>query len=175
MSAIDVTASNGSNGANGVAAAQSGGQGNPGQSAIANNPGSLDDSNTSFAIGGNGGTGGNGQAAVYNAALQTYLSQGGAAGMGGTGGGAVRWGGDDVGRVAVDGEEVARAVGGNTAGHPKRLLAWLANHAAQRNRPLKAGDFITTGSHTGLHIAPLRAPVIARFAGLGESQLTLVG
>jgi len=77
-------------------------------------------------------------------------------------------------RLSIDGREIAKAVGGNAAGHPKRLLAWLANHAAQRGRMLKAGDFVTTGTHTGLSIAPPRAPVIARFTGLGEAQLTLV-
>jgi 2-keto-4-pentenoate hydratase len=78
-------------------------------------------------------------------------------------------------QLVIDGTVAAKAVGGNTAGHPKRLVAWLANHLAQRGRPLTAGTFITTGSHTGLCFAPLRAPVIARFTGLGEAQLTLVG
>ncbi|HYL49987.1 MAG TPA: 2-keto-4-pentenoate hydratase [Stellaceae bacterium] len=78
-------------------------------------------------------------------------------------------------QLVIDGMVAAKAVGGNTAGHPKRLVAWLANHLMQRGRPLTAGTFITTGSHTGLCIAPLRAPVIARFTGLGEAQLTLVG
>ncbi|MGH7013353.1 MAG: 2-keto-4-pentenoate hydratase [Stellaceae bacterium] len=78
-------------------------------------------------------------------------------------------------QLVIDGAVAAKAVGGNAAGYPKRLVAWLANHLAQRGRPLLAGTFITTGSHTGLCIAPLRAPVIARFAGLGEAQLTLVG
>ena len=78
-------------------------------------------------------------------------------------------------RLVIDGQEAAKAVGGNAAGHPKRLVAWLANHLAQRGRPLVVGMFVTTGSHTGLHVAPLRAPVVARFTGLGEAQLTLVG
>lgn len=78
-------------------------------------------------------------------------------------------------RLVIDGEEAAKAVGGNAAGHPKRLVAWLANHVARRGRPLTAGILVTTGSHTGLHVAPLRAPVVARFTGLGEAQLTLVG
>jgi 2-keto-4-pentenoate hydratase len=78
-------------------------------------------------------------------------------------------------RLVIDGAEVGRAVGGNAAGHPKRLLTWLANHLAQRGRPLATGTFVTTGSHTGLHVAPLRALVLARFSGLGESRLTLVG
>jgi 2-keto-4-pentenoate hydratase len=32
---------------------------------------------------------------------------------------------------------------------------------------------VTTGSHTGITIAPLGARVTARFAGLGESVLDL--
>jgi 2-keto-4-pentenoate hydratase len=75
--------------------------------------------------------------------------------------------------LLVDGESAARAVGGNPAGHPRRLLAWLANHCAQRGRPLAAGQIVTTGSHTGLVIAPPGARVTARFAGLGEASLSL--
>jgi len=75
--------------------------------------------------------------------------------------------------LLLGGREAAHAVGGNPAGHPKRLLAWLANHAAQRGRMLKAGDYVTTGSHTGLVIATPGTPVVARLAFIGESQLTL--
>ncbi len=77
--------------------------------------------------------------------------------------------------LTVDGREVTRAVGGNAAGHPKRLVAWLANHLARRGRPLRAGMLVTTGSHSGFNVAPLNAPVVARFIGLGEAKLTLVG
>lgn len=76
-------------------------------------------------------------------------------------------------QLLIDGVEAARAVGGNTAGHPGRLLAWLANHCAERGRPLRAGDIVTTGSHTGLVIAPAGSLVTARFDGLGEAELTL--
>jgi 2-keto-4-pentenoate hydratase len=76
--------------------------------------------------------------------------------------------------LLLAGQQAAHAVGGNAAGHPRRLIAWLANHCAERGRPLRAGDFVTTGSHTGLVTAPLRAAVVARFAEIGESQLTLV-
>ena len=75
--------------------------------------------------------------------------------------------------LLIGGREVAHAVGGNAAGHPKRLLAWLANHAAKRGRALKAGDYVTTGTHTGLVVAAPGAPVVARFAGIGEAQLVL--
>jgi 2-keto-4-pentenoate hydratase len=73
----------------------------------------------------------------------------------------------------IDGREVARAVGGNAAGHPGRLLAWLANHCAARGRPLAAGDIVTTGTHTGLVFAAAGASVEVRFPGVGEARLSL--
>lgn len=75
--------------------------------------------------------------------------------------------------LLIDGKEVKSAVGGNQAGHPKRLLAWLAGHAASCGRPLKKGTIVTTGSHTGITVAPLGSRVTARFAGLGELVLDL--
>jgi 2-keto-4-pentenoate hydratase len=76
--------------------------------------------------------------------------------------------------LTVDGEEKVRAVGGNAAGHPRRLLAWLANHCARRGRGLAAGDIVTTGTHTGLITLPAPARLGAHFTGLGEAILTLV-
>jgi 2-keto-4-pentenoate hydratase len=76
--------------------------------------------------------------------------------------------------LSIDGKEVARAVGGNAAGHPRRLLAWLANHRARRGRGLAAGDIVTTGTHTGLVFAAAGATATVRFAGIGEASLALV-
>lgn len=75
--------------------------------------------------------------------------------------------------LVLDGTEVARAVGGNAAGHPKRLLAWLANHCVERGHALAVGDIVTTGSHTGLAFAKPGATATVRFAGIGEASLTL--
>jgi 2-keto-4-pentenoate hydratase len=75
--------------------------------------------------------------------------------------------------LLIDGETAKSAVGGNPAGHPRRLLAWLANHAASRGAALQSGQVVTTGSHTGITIAPLGARVVARFEGLGEAVLQL--
>lgn len=75
--------------------------------------------------------------------------------------------------LVVDGKEVASAVGGNAAGHPRRLLAWLANHCARRGRGLLAGDIVTTGTHTGLVFLASGQTATVRFAGLGEAALTL--
>lgn len=76
-------------------------------------------------------------------------------------------------RLEIDGKEVASAVGGNAAGHPKRLLAWLANHCAERRLGLAAGAIITTGTHTGLIVAVPGATATVRFPGIGEASLTL--
>ncbi len=73
--------------------------------------------------------------------------------------------------LLIDGKERVNAVGGNAAGHPGRLLTWLANHCARRGRGLAEGDIVTTGSHTGLVFAEPGAVVTARFSGLGEATL----
>jgi len=75
--------------------------------------------------------------------------------------------------LTIGGKEVASAIGGNAAGHPRRLLAWLANRRATRGTGIAAGDFVTTGTHTGLVFAEPGATVTVRFAGLGEATLTL--
>jgi 2-keto-4-pentenoate hydratase len=74
--------------------------------------------------------------------------------------------------IWIDGKEVRRAKAGTPGGHPKRLLTWLANHAAIRGLPLKAGMVITTGSHTGMLDAPPGATIEARFENIGSATLT---
>jgi 2-keto-4-pentenoate hydratase len=76
-------------------------------------------------------------------------------------------------RLLIDGKEVASARGGNAAGHPRRLLAWLANHRARRGRGLAAGDIVTTGTHTGLVFAAPGASVTVDFVGIGAAAVTL--
>ncbi len=88
------------------------------------------------------------------------------------------WRGIEIARpsamLLIDGQEIRRASAGTPGGHPRRLLAWLANHASQRGHPLKRGDIVTTGSHTGMVDAPSGARVTARFEGLGEASLTFL-
>jgi 2-keto-4-pentenoate hydratase len=76
-----------------------------------------------------------------------------------------------VAGLSIDGMDTRRAQSGTPGGHPKRLLAWLANHAAARGQPLKTGQIVTTGSHTGMIDAPPGAQVTARFENIGEAQL----
>ena len=67
----------------------------------------------------------------------------------------------------IDGERVLTLVNSNAAGEPKRLLAWLANHAATRCGGLRRGDIVTTGSWTGLRFLPHGGRAVARFPGIG--------
>jgi 2-keto-4-pentenoate hydratase len=76
-------------------------------------------------------------------------------------------------RLEIDGKEAASAIGGNSAGHPKRLLARLANHCSERQLGLALGAIITTGTHTGLVLAASGATATVRFPGIGEASLTL--
>ncbi len=81
----------------------------------------------------------------------------------------------DVGRQSVeldiDGKAMLRDRGSNPAGDPFGLIAWLANHAVARCGGLTEGTIVTTGSWTGLAIAPQGAGVTARFPGIGEARI----
>ena len=91
--------------------------------------------------------------------------------------GSTEWRSLDLERSAVsleiDGKSIVERGRGNTAGHPMRTLVWLANHAGQLCHGIKAGDIVTTGSHTGLAFAGRGCRVTARVAGLGEANLVL--
>jgi 2-keto-4-pentenoate hydratase len=91
--------------------------------------------------------------------------------------GSTDWRSRDLARptvtLSIDGKQIAERTGGNTAGHPMRTLIWLANHTGRLGHGLKAGDIVTTGSHTGLVFAGQDSRVAARVAGLGEANLIL--
>ncbi|HKX09422.1 MAG TPA: fumarylacetoacetate hydrolase family protein [Stellaceae bacterium] len=91
--------------------------------------------------------------------------------------GSTDWRSRDLGRptvtLEIDGKRIAERTGGNTAGHPMRTLVWLANHTGRLGHGLKAGDIVTTGSHTGLVFTGHDSRVVARVAGLGEANLVL--
>ncbi|HTD03797.1 2-keto-4-pentenoate hydratase [Undibacterium sp.] len=70
-----------------------------------------------------------------------------------------------------DAEQVVAATGGNPVGDIWELLTWLANHAAMRCGGLRKGQFITTGSCTGLTFAKPGTRVKAVFPGLGVVEL----
>lgn len=75
--------------------------------------------------------------------------------------------------LKFDGAEKCVATGGNPARDLLRLLAWLANHCAERCGGLRKGQMITTGSHTGMLFAEAGTQVAGAFAGLGGVTVTL--
>ncbi len=74
------------------------------------------------------------------------------------------------GRMAVNGAAVGVGRGGDVMGHPFEPLAWLANAQAARGRPLRAGQFVLTGSVVEtVWLAPGDAVDIA-IEGLGTAR-----
>jgi 2-keto-4-pentenoate hydratase len=73
-----------------------------------------------------------------------------------------------AGVMTVNGAETGRGVGGNVMGHPFESVAWLANTLARRNRGLKRGEIVMTGSI--VETQWLAAGDVVGFAvdGLGE-------
>jgi 2-keto-4-pentenoate hydratase len=73
--------------------------------------------------------------------------------------------------LAFDGQPVASCRGANVAVDVWRLLTWLAWHAAQRGRPLRAGDVVTTGSCSGMLYAGEGMHVLADLKGIGSIEI----
>src|SRR5271163_2483744 len=73
--------------------------------------------------------------------------------------------------LAVDGVVRVERTGSNTAGDLMRLLPWLANEGAKRTGGLKAGQWVTTGSWTGLSLAIAGSEADVKFSTSGEVHL----
>jgi 2-keto-4-pentenoate hydratase len=73
--------------------------------------------------------------------------------------------------IAVDGVVRVERTGSNTSGDLMRLLPWLANEGAARTHGLKAGQWVTTGSWTGLTIADPSSAADVKFSSAGEVHL----
>lgn len=76
-------------------------------------------------------------------------------------------------RFDFDGDSVLKAPAANPAGDPRRLLPWLAGHAAAMGRPLQAGDVVTTGSYTGLFFPDRPGTAVGTIEGLPPVVLRL--
>ncbi len=70
--------------------------------------------------------------------------------------------------MQVNGEIVASGNGAQVLGDPIVSLMWLANEHARAREGLRAGQFITCGSCTGLYPSPASCTAKASFQGLGE-------
>ncbi len=72
------------------------------------------------------------------------------------------------GRMAIDGKEVGKGVGGDILGHPFAALAWLANRRAEAGLPLRAGEFVLLGSLVQTQWVERGAVVEVEIAELGR-------
>ena len=75
-------------------------------------------------------------------------------------------------RVTVNGVVEYSGVDGNRAGDLFRLMAWAANHCADRARPFQAGDIITTGTYTGILFVEPGAEIVVSFPGIGFVEVS---
>ena len=73
--------------------------------------------------------------------------------------------------LSVDGVVRVERTGSNTSGDLMRLLPWLANEGAARTGGLKAGQWITTGSWTGVTSGLRADDVRVEFSTAGTVQL----
>lgn len=73
----------------------------------------------------------------------------------------------------VNGERKVDMTGGNPAGDIFRLITWLANHLARRGSGLRAGQFVTTGSSTGMLFLEGGESLRAEFPGVGIVEMSI--
>lgn len=62
----------------------------------------------------------------------------------------------------------------SVSGGPLQALAFALRIAAQRGRPLRAGDWVTTGATTGVHPISVGQQATAHFAGVGTLRCRAV-
>jgi 2-keto-4-pentenoate hydratase len=73
--------------------------------------------------------------------------------------------------LAVDDAVRVERTGSNTAGDLMRLLPWLTNEGTARTGGLKAGQWVTTGSWTGVTLGTACSRVDVRFSTAGDVHL----
>lgn len=87
----------------------------------------------------------------------------------------IRWSNIDFKTIpvefAVNGNVVVSRRGGLPSGDPLGGVVALANHLARRGTPLLAGQYVTTGSYTGVHLASPGDAMVVSFEGFSELRL----
>jgi 2-keto-4-pentenoate hydratase len=74
----------------------------------------------------------------------------------------------------IDGAVVGRGNAAAVSGGPLAALAFALCCNAQRGRPLRAGDFVSTGAATGVHAIGTGQTAEAVFAGIGSLKCRIV-
>ena len=78
------------------------------------------------------------------------------------------------GTLEIDGKPVGEGRGGDAMGHPFEPLAWLANNAIARGRPLRAGELVMTGSIIPTQFLETGNRAVYTHDALGTVELEIV-
>ena len=78
------------------------------------------------------------------------------------------------GSLEIDGRFVGEGRGGDAMGHPFEPLAWLANNAITRGRPLRAGEVVMTGSIIPTQFLETGSRAVYIHEALGQVALEIV-
>jgi 2-keto-4-pentenoate hydratase len=76
--------------------------------------------------------------------------------------------------LSQNGTMLAEGKGGMALGHPANAVAWLAGKLAERDRGLKAGDLVMTGTLTPITPIAAGASYVGAFSTLGNVEKTFV-
>jgi 2-keto-4-pentenoate hydratase len=74
----------------------------------------------------------------------------------------------------IDGSVIGRGTAANVSGGPLAALAFALRVNARRGRPLKAGDYVSTGAATGVHSIQAGQSAEAIFTGIGSLRCRTV-
>ena len=77
-------------------------------------------------------------------------------------------------RTTIDGKQVGQASAAGLPGGPLESVRFLLGHLAQRRRPLRAGDWVSTGAITGVHRAFPGQHASAEFLGGERIDVSIV-
>ncbi len=75
--------------------------------------------------------------------------------------------------LSFDAAEAGRGTGKAMMGDPVNAVVWFVNHMAAKGIDLKAGQFVSTGSCTGVIPAPAPVKAVADFGPEGKVELLL--
>lgn len=77
--------------------------------------------------------------------------------------------------LAFDDRAVWHGPGSNPAGDPRRLLAWVVNHATGRGLTVGEDAWVTTGSYTGMYFPEAGGLFVGGFEGVPGVRLEVHG
>ncbi|MBS0639873.1 MAG: 2-oxopent-4-enoate hydratase, partial [Proteobacteria bacterium] len=70
-------------------------------------------------------------------------------------------------RLLIDGVLCQEGTGALVLGDPSNVLVWLANALSAQGLAIAAGEFVLTGTMTGLHAPEPGQTAVADFGSLG--------